>query len=679
MEKIEILSQNEINLIIKESFEINSFNAGVDEALKMIVQKVTKILGVDLCSVILVNRERFGSDKIASQGLSKNFSDFLLEIFFKKKFVDDHFASKKALVVNDISKTQKLQKKIIKGFQEEGIGAFIGIPMIIDNNIIGLIMIYANKPQLFFARQIYSLSILASQAAIAIHNNFLYEKLKKEKLKLEVIQDSIEDGIIVFDAEGKILSYNKAAKKLLGFKENYYGAKRSDIISSPEEYFNYGFTIDFKIQGTFQKVLRTKKSKSCLVMIKCRKEEKFLQTLMSPIIKNEEVISVISSFRDVTSMEKQKNEIVIQRDKWEAIFKNSVDGIMVAYFDNNEILTINPSLEKMLGYEEKDIIGKNYHDILGYKTDNRGKCKNCPIKRTLKKNSSTNKHVEDLLVRRSGERFWAEFAATVIKESFNKRSMIVLTIRDITNERQIDQTKKDFISIVSHELRTPLTAVKGFLSMIIKGDVGPLEPKQLHFLNRVYQSNERMVNLVEDLLIINRLDTHKLTFKLESTDFSQVLSEVIDESTLKGLSKQIILTTNIAESLPMFVTDADRLRQVLFNLIDNAIKYSEPNTRVIITARKKLNHIKVTVADSGVGIAKDDMGKLFNKFSRISNSLSIKGGGSGLGLYITKGIIKAQGGDIWAESVPGKGTKFSFTLPINFCLLNNNNKKKEKL
>jgi signal transduction histidine kinase len=236
-------------------------------------------------------------------------------------------------------------------------------------------------------------------------------------------------------------------------------------------------------------------------------------------------------------------------------------------------------------------------------------------------------------------------------------------IRDITRFKEIETKKSEFVSIASHELRTPLTAIKGYLSMLLDEDAGGLNPTQIKFLDRIYRSTDRLVNLVEDILSVSRIEENRLTSRPRAVDVGEVLDSLLHELDYRAQEKSVSIEI-VSLNLPPVLADPGHLRQVLFNLVDNAVKYTPVGGAVTISFQRRKGHLITSVSDTGVGIAEDQLPKLFEKFERVNNPLSIRAGGSGLGLFITKNLVERQGGKIWVRSVPRKGSTFSFSLPI---------------
>jgi len=357
------------------------------------------------------------------------------------------------------------------------------------------------------------------------------------------------------------------------------------------------------------------------------------------------------------------HDVNARRERWEAVFRFTDEGIVI--FDSDaKIVGFNPGSVTITKYGVADAIGQPFTRVVKTVskegTDLSGVS---PIKRVLSEGVTITKS-EQLVEARTGERIWTEVSYSPIFDDAGRVTSGIAIIRNIQKDREVDEIKSDFISIVSHELRTPLTAIKGFLSMILKRDFGEISDKQAHFLSRVYQSNQRMIDLVEDLLESSHIESGKTNLTINPVAMEGIVADVVAEEAGRAASKQILVKVNRRQRLPRVLADESRLHQILVNLIDNAIKYSLPESEIRINFKVKGDELVTTVADQGVGITPSQFDRLFTKFGRIYNPMSVQAGGTGLGLYIVKNLVEAHGGRIWVTSREGQGSRFSFTLPI---------------
>ncbi|MFA5176083.1 MAG: HAMP domain-containing sensor histidine kinase [Candidatus Nanoarchaeia archaeon] len=245
--------------------------------------------------------------------------------------------------------------------------------------------------------------------------------------------------------------------------------------------------------------------------------------------------------------------------------------------------------------------------------------------------------------------------------SFN-RSAEVLDNLDI-ERKQIDSAKTKFLSITSHELRSPMTPMKAQLEMLLKNYYGKLTTKQKQAMDIILNNTNRLDRLLVDFLELSRIEAARLKFNFVRTDLANPLKKVVTEMKNFMPEKNVKIILNI-QKLPTIEVDPDRTMQVLRNLLNNAIKFSKENSRVVIDVKKHKNLILFSVKDFGVGISLEDQMRMFEPFFQAEGTIYRKYAGTGLGLALCKGIIESQNGKIWVESVLGKGSTFYFTIPL---------------
>lgn len=230
--------------------------------------------------------------------------------------------------------------------------------------------------------------------------------------------------------------------------------------------------------------------------------------------------------------------------------------------------------------------------------------------------------------------------------------------------KKLDASKDEFISMASHQLRTPLTAVKGYVSMVLEGDVGRISKEQRQVLEQAYDSSQRMVFLIGDFLNVSRLQTGKFVLEPSMIDFTKLVEEEVDQLNDTARTRQITLAYEKPESVHMSVGDENKLRQVMMNFMDNAIFYSPTGSTVTIQLYREPAYIVFKVSDQGIGVPKDAQPKLFTKFFRASNARQQRPDGTGIGLYMAKKVIISHGGTVLFETKEGEGSTFGFKLPL---------------
>lgn len=231
-------------------------------------------------------------------------------------------------------------------------------------------------------------------------------------------------------------------------------------------------------------------------------------------------------------------------------------------------------------------------------------------------------------------------------------------------KNKLKQQTSEFISIATHQLRTPLTAIKWSIKMILDGDVGKLNQEQQELLSKGYQSNERVIKLINDLLDVSRIEEKKFDYQFDKYDFKNIIDTAIERLQNLIIKKHLKIKFNKPIKSPKIYVDKEKILLVLQNLLANAMNYSTENGIIKIDIKIKNKFLLIYIKDNGVGIPKNEQFKLFSKFFRASNIMKFKTQGSGLGLFITKNIIEKHGGRISIKSQEGKGTEVCFSLPI---------------
>lgn len=237
------------------------------------------------------------------------------------------------------------------------------------------------------------------------------------------------------------------------------------------------------------------------------------------------------------------------------------------------------------------------------------------------------------------------------------------------NERlkELDRMKDEFVSVASHELRTPMTAIKSYLWMALAGKGGDLTEKQRYYVQRGYNSVDRLIRLVNDMLNVSRIDSGRITLDLQAISLDKLTSEVVEEVLPRAQELGVHVVLQPVTSLLPVLADPDKIKEVLFNLIGNSLKFTPQDGTITVSFQQKDSYIQTTVQDTGTGMDAEDIPKLFQKFGMIAGSYVANRPiqGTGLGLYICRSIIELHHGKIWASSEgKGKGSQFIFTLPV---------------
>ena len=353
--------------------------------------------------------------------------------------------------------------------------------------------------------------------------------------------------------------------------------------------------------------------------------------------------------------QESKEKVEEEKNKTRAALTSITDSLIV--FDKDKRITlINPDAEKRLKIKEEDVLGKKIEEILNSPNVKK-------LYEALDKKIEWTGQKYELILEEPLKRFFDVFV-TPISSGKNVIGMIII-MHDITRDKEISRMKTEFVSIAAHQLRTPLSAIKWSLNMVLEGDVGRISPEQIELLRKTYQSNERMIFLINDLLNVSRIEEGRFVYSQDSHSIEEIIKETMEVS--RGLSneKKIkIIFEKPKEELPKIKVDKEKIGIVVQNLIDNGIRFNKVGGMVTISVKYDKLYVYVTIKDTGVGIPDLEQERIFTKFFRANNVVKLDVEGSGLGLFICKNIVEAHGGKIWFESEKNKGTTFTFTLPI---------------
>lgn len=260
---------------------------------------------------------------------------------------------------------------------------------------------------------------------------------------------------------------------------------------------------------------------------------------------------------------------------------------------------------------------------------------------------------------------WIEVTGTVIPPlSGQKGPWVLFVLHDITRQKKLEVVRKDFVANVSHELRTPLSVIKGYVETLVDNHREiPLEDRE-RFLRTIQRHTERLNSLLEDLLVLSRLESINPGLRRESTSLESLMRAVIDDYRARPTAANHHLVVDVDQAIDLLLIDPLKITQVLENLIDNALKYSAKDSKIDVTAKLHSCEVEVCVRDNGAGIPAEDLPHIFERFYRVDKGRSRDKGGTGLGLSIVKHIVQLHGGKVRVESMLGQGTAFYFTLPI---------------
>lgn len=386
-------------------------------------------------------------------------------------------------------------------------------------------------------------------------------------------------------------------------------------------------------------------------------------------------------FRMISAEAERRYELLDRQQKETsqiaAILQSLLDGVIVCDLYGG-VLSINQAASRILHRPVEELLLWNLHDIIQRYLGNHAA--ELPLDELLRRPLHLDGTARTFNTTAVINGRTINFSLSPVLKEDDELLGALLVLRDITREVEADRMKNEFIGTMSHELRTPMTAIKGFTQLLAMGGLGQLNDTQREFVNTIYNNTERMINLINDVLEITKIESGSIDLEWRSLHLAEALSGVIAELQPQILQRQHQLTISIPPGLPLIRADSVRLHQILHHVLLNAIKYTPNGGKISIVARETMNvdlpeparsmlsdnrrYLLLSISDTGVGIRPEDLPRIFDRFFRTDNPLKVEAGGTGLGLSIVKPLVELLGGRIWVESVVNQGSTFFIALPV---------------
>ncbi len=364
--------------------------------------------------------------------------------------------------------------------------------------------------------------------------------------------------------------------------------------------------------------------------------------------------SILSEYLNKMAEQINRNmEIILQQNNLRNSILESMKEGVVAVDDNMRIIFINSEASKILEIENETAKGKIVQEVIRI----------YEIHKFIEEVLESRESLEKNIIIQKEKDINLQLTGAILESSDGKPMGVIMVINDITNVFALDTMKKDFVANVSHELKTPITSIKGFLETLLSGAIDDKD-NALKFLNIISKNTERLNNIIDDLLLLSKVEQIKDTRYLEFEDrkVSDIINTAIENLHHKADKKRISVNLSCDDKVT-FPLNSNLLEQAMINLIDNAIKYSAEKTEINVTAFIKENVLNITVSDSGIGIPKEDIPRLFERFYRVDKARTREEGGTGLGLSIVKHICFVHNGTVEVESEINKGSTFLIKIP----------------
>ena len=504
------------------------------------------------------------------------------------------------------------------------------------------------------------------------------EALRESEERLQLMFESVTDGITVTDLNSVITEVNQKILEIhgVGSRDEVLGKSALEFIAPGNHeraMMNMRKTLE---QGAVRGIEYT--------LIRADGSE-FPSELSVSVLKDASgnPVGFIAITRDITERKLMEEELEFRRKDLEDIMQNVIDGIGVSDVQG-KITQANRALAEMYGYDSPDeVIGRPFFDFVAKEDLPRIAER---FQEMIVKKEKTIKNIEMIGLKKDGSKFPKMINIT---SSWDKDGSLIgsfVVVHDITERKRAEeeliahhqelmektreleaasQLKSEFLAGMSHELRTPLNAVIGFSELILDGvPGGEINDEQRQCLNDILSSGQHVLNLINDVLDLSKVEAGKIELKPENLNLADVIDSVAQ--TVRPLldDNRHKLGVSVEEGLPPVRADKNRLRQIFLNLLSNAIKFTPAGGQLNIEVSRKGDWCQVSVIDNGIGIREEDQERIFEPFCQLDNPLTKEKSGTGLGLTLVNQIIEKHGGRIWVESEYGKGSRFTFTLPL---------------
>ncbi len=540
-------------------------------------------------------------------------------------------------------------------------------PLFARETVIGAMAVWRDAGQdVFDDNDLSFLTSLSQQAGASIYNARLFDEVQRQKQYSEAMVENSPAAILTTDLDARVVSWNPAAENLFGFTAQEAIGQNIDNLIANEAMRDEAKALTTRglEAGRFSGVMRRVRKDGSLVDV---------EAVALPVIVGEQTVGFIAIYHDITELKRTEEALLQQKEYLEAVVLNSPVAIVTADQDA-VIVSWNPAAEKLFGYTAAEAIGEDI-DALIAASDSGMHAEAVEFSQQAR---DGRLHVNTQRVRKDGSLVDVELLGVPVTVD-GEQAGIIAIYHDITELKRAteeaeaaNQAKSAFLATMSHEIRTPMNAVIGMGGLLLDTD---LTDEQREFAEIIRSSSDALLAIINDILDFSKIEAGKMDLEYQPFDLRECVEGTLDLVAGRAFEKNLDLAYVIEDGTPTRVIgDVTRFRQILLNLLTNAVKFTDRGEVVVtINADESLpaqgrdegqdtRKIHVAVRDTGIGIPKDRMDRLFQSFSQVDASTARKYGGTGLGLAISRRLAEMMRGTMWAESYPGQGATFHFTL-----------------
>lgn len=622
----------------------------MEDVMRTTVVELGRALGVSRCYVRLpigANRFQVASEYTAD-GVTPLGTGHVLEVPIGRM----GFGNRTAIAIADLEQAMATAPDDRDGMElmrEQGGKATIIAPIHVKDELLGMLCFTHTGPRKWSAEEVKFVEVVAGQVGVALAHAQAHKELadshralqraQVEQQRMVAILESTTDMVAILNPNRSISYINQAGRQLVGIgpDQPLDGLQNTDF-HLPDQAEQISRTIEAALirdgiwsgETTFRSLQNREFTASQVVL--AHRDERGEIAYFSTIA------------RDVTAgkaAEAERKRLSRQNH----LLLNSVGEGICGLDLEGAITFVNPAAARMLGYDPDELIGQPFGAMVM-----RGQAR------------PGDTQFGQLFWRKDSSSFPAEFAITPIREQ-DQECGAVVTFKNVTERYEVERMKNEFISVVSHELRTPLTAIRGSLGLLAGDALGAVNGRGGRMLAIALHNTDRLIRLINDILDIERMESGKVTMEPRVWNAGYLFAQAVD--LMQPEADKAGVRLEVSPVSAQLLVDGDRVIQTLTNLLSNAFKFSEPGTTTRLEAEHQGDQLLVRVQDEGRGIPAGKREIIFERFGQVDSSDSRKRGGTGLGLAICRSIVEQHGGRIWVESVPGEGSTFSFTLPLN--------------
>jgi PAS domain S-box-containing protein len=502
----------------------------------------------------------------------------------------------------------------------------------------------------------------AIRAALLTQRRRAEEALRASEERFRAVFAEAAIGIGLADLEGRIVEINRAWEEMLGYdRGEMVGVRITDVLHPdevPSAWVMYGEMMA-GARPLYHAEQRHRRKDGRIVWCDlivsivhdAAGRPQFAVGMAEDITERKEAEATLAEQYRATEAARSETRAILDATG-EAMLLVAPDG---------RILTTNQRFAEFFPVPQGLLLGHSFADVRPVFERIFGDP--ATVARLAGQLADTERRLTEDVTQRWPEHRELELSSTPVAGAEGTALGRLFAFRDVTRERQVDRMQSEFVALVSHELRTPLTSIKGYVDLLLAGDVGELEAEQREFLAVVRHNADRLAALIGDLLDVARIEAGQLALRPTALDIARVIREVAASFRPQVARKRQRLVVRAPGGLPAVWGDSERVTQILTNLVSNAHKYTPEGGQITVVAAAAGDGIRLEVRDTGVGLSPEEQARLFTRFYRAQNRATQEAGGTGLGLAITRALVEAHGGRIAVESSPGRGATFRLTLP----------------